>query len=88
MTAMFARTHHFLFVYWLTAISVGTRLGSYLEAVLDITRAHLGILSLLFAGSKNPKITLKLAEFKTDSKGKVSRTMGYCSGGLTASEAL
>lgn len=24
------------------------------------------------AGSKNPKITLKLAEFKTDSKGKVS----------------
>lgn len=25
-----------------------------------------------FAGSKNPKITLKLAEFKTDSKGKVS----------------
>lgn len=34
----------------------------------DIGRAHLTFISV---GSKNPKIALKLAEFQTDSQGKV-----------------
>lgn len=47
---------------------------------------HLVFFHFFSAGSKNPKITLKLAEFKTDSKGKVSDNSegdiaqeGFCS---------
>lgn len=71
---MFAHIHNLIFVHLRAAILAETGLvllWKLLCKQYSVQIGHLLIFSF-FAGSKNPKITLKLAEFKSDSKGKVS----------------